>query len=728
VRVLICIDSLGAGGKERQVVELVKGLARSTDLECTVTSLESDVFYLDDLAGLGIPVEFGLRRMRWDFGVFWRLYRSIRRYRPHVIHTFDAMSSFYALPIAKRMHIPLINASIRNAFSRGGFRWSLERLLLKLSDYRVANSYAGLRSRGFADTDTKNFVITNGFDLSRVERTSAKSNSELPFPAENTKTVGMVAGFSRHKDYATFIRAARELTRRRRGVRFVAVGDGETLEANRKLAADVGAITFLGKRRNVEDIVATFDVGVLSTFTEGISNSLMEYMALRKPVVATDGGGTRELVVDGQTGFLVPPEKPEALAAKIEYLLDNPDDARRMGEAGEARLRSEFSSGRMVEKTVKLYELATTAHSRGVPARHDRREDESGVMRILLVTNMYPTPERPGYGAFVSQQAEQLRRAGHVIDVVNILGFRSRLNYLKGALEVLWKTSRIDYDVVHAHYGQSAFPAWFRWKAPLVVTLHGSDVLVRGLFQSFCSRVVSRFADAVIVVSEEMRRRISGLVIPCGVDLEVFRPYDRHAARARLGWSKDKHLILFPFDPGRSVKRYDLAKAAVERVANEGLDVELVTVFSVENREMPWYYSAADAMILCSDSEGSPTSVKEALACNLPVVATDVGDIRDILRGIEGTRICSQDVGELAQSLREVLEISQRGGFDGRTAMTRYDETHTADRIVGLYRDVVKRFRIRQKRGRWLKAAWLSMRRPASEKKTSGKNHCGLGE
>src|SRR3989441_299841 len=191
-------------------------------------------------------------------------------------------------------------------------------------------------------------------------------------------------------------------------------------------------------------------------------------------------------------------------------------------------------------------------------------------MRILFVTNMYPSPERPGYGAFVWQQAEQLRQFGHLVDVVNILGFRSRLNYLTGALEVLRQTRRKSYDVVHAHYGQSAFPAWFRLKAPLVITLHGSDVLQRGLFQSLSSRVISHFADAVIVVSEEMRRRIPGLVIPCGVDLSVFRPYDRDEARVRLGWPKDKDLILFPFDPARLVKRYDLAKAAVERVTKDG--------------------------------------------------------------------------------------------------------------------------------------------------------------
>src|SRR5207249_5991426 len=145
---------------------------------------------------------------------------------------------------------------------------------------------------------------------------------------------------------------------------------------------------------------------------------------------------------------------------------------------------------------------------------------------ILFVTNMYPSPQRQGYGAFVWQQAEQLRRFGHTVDVVNILGFRSKLNYLKAAVAVLRKTSSTAYDIVHAHYGLSAFPAWFRLQAPLVITLHGGDVLGTGL-ERFLSRLIWRFADTVIVVSEEMRRRIPGIVIPCGVDLNVFRPIDR---------------------------------------------------------------------------------------------------------------------------------------------------------------------------------------------------------
>ncbi|MHC2538053.1 teichuronic acid biosynthesis glycosyltransferase TuaC [Bradyrhizobium diazoefficiens] len=314
-------------------------------------------------------------------------------------------------------------------------------------------------------------------------------------------------------------------------------------------------------------------------------------------------------------------------------------------------------------------------------------------MRILCVTNMYPSPQRPGSGAFVCQQVEQLRRFGHTVDVIDILGSQSKMNYMRCTLDVVRMTSAVAYDIVHAHYGYSAYPAMFRLRAPLVITLHGTDVIGQSIFERLSTRAVSHFADAVIVVSEELRRRIPGIVIPCGVDLGVFKPYDRDKARARLGWPKDKHIVLFPFDPARPEKRYDLARASIERLVQEGVDAELMTVVNVPNGEMPWCYSAADALLLCSDYEGSPTSIKEALACNRPVVATDVGDVGELLNGIAGTRICPQDAGTIARNLREVFDWSRSSEFRGRAAMARYDQVLTVEKIVGVYDDVLSNLR-----------------------------------
>ena len=369
MRVLYCIDALRPGGKERQLVELIKGLVRRGDVECRVVCVDREgKLYIDLLKDLGVPVTTGLRQARWDITAFYALYSLVRKYRPDVIHTYDWMSSFYVLPLAKLMGLPLINGSIRNSFPAKGLRSRFQQVLLNAADYRVANSYAGLESRGLSEQDARSLVIHNGFDFSRldpVKRPPARGDEKERTPAsarppENRKKViGMVARFAPTKDQATLIAAAKKLSSRRNDVEFVLVGDGKRLEACRQMAGGVESIRFLGQRQDVEQIVSGFDVGVLSTrHHEGISNAIMEYMALGKPVIATDAGGNRELVRDGETGFIVPPGDARAITAKIEYLLTYPNTAVRMGEAGEARLRSEFSLAGMVDKTFQVYQSA----------------------------------------------------------------------------------------------------------------------------------------------------------------------------------------------------------------------------------------------------------------------------------------------------------------------------------------------------------------------------------
>src|SRR5439155_7459707 len=148
--------------------------------------------------------------------------------------------------------------------------------------------------------------------------------------------------------------------------------------------------------------------------------------------------------------------------------------------------------------------------------------------------------------------------------------------------------------------------------------------------------------------------------------------------------------ILFPFDPARRIKRFDLASAAVANLAAEGVDIELLTVSDVANGEMPWYYGAADAMLLCSDSEGSSTAVKEALACNLPVVSTNVGDVTEITEGIAGVEIVEQTPGALTGALKRVLYRPVDFVFNGRTARERYSQPKTAGAIWRVYHRVIE--------------------------------------
>jgi glycosyltransferase involved in cell wall biosynthesis len=173
------------------------------------------------------------------------------------------------------------------------------------------------------------------------------------------KVVGMVASFNKYKDQNTFITAAQKILSMRNNVSFLLIGDGENIQTCKMkvLPEFRDKIIFLGKIKKVEEIINIFNVGVLcsTNYGEGISNSIMEYMALKKPVIATDCEGNRELVVEGKTGFLVGQGNAKELAARIIQLLDNDSLTTQFGDAGHKRIVSEFNMEKFISKYIKLY-------------------------------------------------------------------------------------------------------------------------------------------------------------------------------------------------------------------------------------------------------------------------------------------------------------------------------------------------------------------------------------
>jgi len=322
-------------------------------------------------------------------------------------------------------------------------------------------------------------------------------------------------------------------------------------------------------------------------------------------------------------------------------------------------------------------------------------------IRVLMVTSDWPTPGQPRTTYFIKRQAEFLQAAGVLVDVFHFRGRRNPWNYLSAWWRLRRRLARNHYDLVHAQFGQSGLLAYPK-RLPLVVTFRGCDLLgeigdggrytLVGKLLQRVSRVVARRADAVIVVSEHMKAQlppgVPAQVIPSGLDFEVFRPIPRDDARRHLGLPLDQTLVLFAGSPEWPRKRYALARQALD-VLGRTLPAELVVAWGAPHEDIPYYMSACDALVFTSMLEGSPNVVKEALACDLPVVSVPVGDVATRLRGVAGCELCADERPEtIAAALERVLRRSGRAA--GRAAVRELDERLLTQRVIDVYRSVMR--------------------------------------
>lgn len=257
--------------------------------------------------------------------------------------------------------------------------------------------------------------------------------------------------------------------------------------------------------------------------------------------------------------------------------------------------------------------------------------------------------------------------------------YRSPSNYLKYQLQVLGH-SLGDYDVVHANWGLLGPLALAQPKRPVVLTLWGSDVMSDRRWLTTLSKVGARGADEVVLPSSAMASAVDcdHTVVPFGIDLERFRPIPQEVARDRLGWELDETVVLFPYDTTRPEKDYPRAESVVEEAA---VDADLRTVTDVPYEKMPYYMNACDALLMTSTRESGPMVVKEAAACNLPVVSTDVGFVRDTLEDVDNSAVCRSD-RELVDGLERVLE---GGRSDARDSVDGLGLATMGERLVDVY-------------------------------------------
>ena len=259
--------------------------------------------------------------------------------------------------------------------------------------------------------------------------------------------------------------------------------------------------------------------------------------------------------------------------------------------------------------------------------------------------------------------------------------------------EILKTSLASKYDVIHLNSGMVAPLGLAQPQRPIVLTLWGDDLLGDRLYgyQSSITKFCARRSDSVIVRSEEMDEALScdAHVIPSGVDMTKFSPMDQESAREQVGWNLDEHQVLFPYPPVQTKKRYPVARGIVERSSSKlDANVNLQVVTSAPHEQMSLYYNAADVLLLPSLREGSPNTVKEAMSCNLPVVSTDVGDVKRRLGPVSNSYVCSDD-SELEDTLVSVLETGDRS--DGREYVTDVSLERMGERIVSIYESLQRK-------------------------------------
>lgn len=299
-------------------------------------------------------------------------------------------------------------------------------------------------------------------------------------------------------------------------------------------------------------------------------------------------------------------------------------------------------------------------------------------MKILIVCSS--TKKR--FSPFVIDQVLALNALGVNTEYFPIEG-KGILGYLKSLPGLLKSIKKYKPDLIHAHYGLSGLLAVLQRKIPVIITFHGSDV--NNQWVRPFSWLASRLSISNIFVAKEMLQLMpspNSYVIPCGVDMELFKPIKQSEARKEFGLNPDKKYILFSACFDNPVKNFPLAKEAVSLLNNK--NIELLELKGFTRMQVLHIMNAADMMLMTSFTEGSPQFIKEAMACNRPIVATDVGDIKWLFGAIEGTYLGKFSADDISAKIKMALMHRNTQGRD-RILKLQLGAEFIAQKIIKVY-------------------------------------------
>jgi glycosyltransferase involved in cell wall biosynthesis len=304
-------------------------------------------------------------------------------------------------------------------------------------------------------------------------------------------------------------------------------------------------------------------------------------------------------------------------------------------------------------------------------------------MKVLFISS---GNSESGISPIIKTQGESLKREGIDLSYFTIKE-KGVKGYLKSILELRENLKSNSYEVVHAHYWLSAIVASLAGAKPIVASLMGDDVKASPYFRWIIYLFYHLSWSSVIVKSEDMYSVLKikkAHIIPNGVDMSRFRPIDRVLALEEVGWDKSKKHILFTSNPKRVEKNFELAKRAFDEIDNDGLELHYLK--GISHERIPYYYNSSSVVVLTSLWEGSPNAIKEAMACNTPIVSTDVGDVKKVISKTEGCYLSGFDYEDFALNIKKALNFEDR--TSGREDIAYLEIELIAKKIVDLYKGI----------------------------------------
>jgi glycosyltransferase involved in cell wall biosynthesis len=521
---MLFTDSFIHGGTERQFVAALRFLDRGK-YDLLVGCLKRRGPFLSAVEAMGIPVtEFLISSLgRWSTFVRMReLARFLRRERVALVHTFDYYTNMFAIPAARMARVPVVLASRRNlAHNRNAMERVALGLVCRMAHGIVANST--LAARIAAGAGGKVTVIPNAIDLQEYEIAEPRGELRARLGLSEGLLVGVLAALRPEKGHRTFLSAAAAVAKSEPRAHFVLIGEGperEMLEAMAREFGIAGRVIFAGDQRNVAEWLTALDVAVLPSDAESLPNALLEAMACGLPAVATRVGGVPDVVVEGSTGWLVPPKDPGAMAEKILMLLADPAARRTMGAAGRARIEQQFTPARVKQKLEALY---------------DRKLRERRPTARILQLGNFPPPVC-GWSLHTQLVHENLLLRGADSRVLDIGPGRKIEGRdcipLKGGFDYAWKlfAHRLRGFTFHAHLNGDSWKGYVLALAPVllgratgqpaVLTLHAGPSQIyfprAGGFWRAAFRVLFSASGEIICNHEPVKALIEAYGIPTG--------------------------------------------------------------------------------------------------------------------------------------------------------------------------------------------------------------------